>query len=176
MRIASFRIENFKNIKLAFCDNPPDFLVLCGGNGSGKSALLQALMTAKEAGGSYGYFAFEPRAVSADAEHALVNIRLEFSMEEQAFVKAKTGAAECPAEAEVEIRISQGGGAQVMKNTLNAASMLLSYYSSKDPDSPGFFDYIEAYRPTSKDADHTVGFHLHKRRAHETDTGGSKHR
>jgi predicted ATPase len=149
MRIASFRIENFKNIKLAFCDNPPDFLVLCGGNGAGKSALLQALMSAKEAGGSYGNFAFEQSAVSADAESALVCIKLEFSPEERAFAKAKTGS-ECPESGEVEVRISRGGGAQQTRNTLATGQILLSHYSSQELESRGFFDYIEAYRPLPK--------------------------
>ena len=33
MRITCFRIENFKNIRLVECSDPPDFMVVCGGNG-----------------------------------------------------------------------------------------------------------------------------------------------
>ena len=68
MRILSFRIENFRNLRLAECSNPPDFMVICGGNGCGKSALLEALMTAKEHAGGYGNFSFDPRAASADRD------------------------------------------------------------------------------------------------------------
>jgi hypothetical protein len=32
MRITHFRIENFRNLRLAECENPPDFMAICGGN------------------------------------------------------------------------------------------------------------------------------------------------
>src|SRR5580765_365849 len=107
MRILSFRIENFRNLSLAECTHLPDFVVVCGGNGSGKSALLEALMTAKEYAGAYGSFEFDPHAVSADASSALIALRVAFSEEERAFVK-KTYNEECPAEDETIISIAKG--------------------------------------------------------------------
>ena len=44
MKITSFRVENYRNLRLAEASDPPDFMVVCGGNGSGKSALLNALI------------------------------------------------------------------------------------------------------------------------------------
>jgi predicted ATP-dependent endonuclease of OLD family len=87
MRLRHFRIENFRNLRLAECADPPDFMVICGGNGCGKSALLNALMTAKEHAGAYGSFTFDPRAVSADADRAMISMTLEFAPNEREFVK-----------------------------------------------------------------------------------------
>src|SRR5687768_4336601 len=70
MKIMAFKVENFRNIRLAECSNLPDFMVIAGGNGCGKSALLNALLTAKEHAAGYGYFSADPHAVSADADFA----------------------------------------------------------------------------------------------------------
>lgn len=143
MRIVSFRVENFRNLRLAECTSLPDFMVICGGNGCGKSALLEALMTCKEYAGSYGYFSFDPRAVSADAAKATITMKLEFADQERRFVKERFGN-ECPEIEEIVIQINKGGGAQVVKRSA-AASQLLSHYSRTDA-IPGFFDYINAQR------------------------------
>ena len=44
MRILDFRIENFRNLRLAECNPVSDFMLICGANGCGKSALLEALI------------------------------------------------------------------------------------------------------------------------------------
>lgn len=149
MRIAAFRIENFRNIKLAECSNVPDFVVICGGNGSGKSALLQALMTAKEAVAGYGGFGFDDRAVSVDSDFALISMKIELSPEETALAVRRFGGL-CPGVGEIEVRLPKGGGAQLMKNTLGSGYNLLSYYSTQEGSEAGFFDYIEAYRQLPK--------------------------
>lgn len=147
MRILSFRIENFRNLKFAECPEVPQFMVVCGGNGCGKSTLLEALMTAKEHAGSYGNFSFDPAAVSADATEAIISMRVQFAENERAFVK-NTFAQECPEVDEIEIRITRGGGVHTRKRS-NPVAKLLGYYS-KAVGSPGFFDYITAYRQTAK--------------------------
>ena len=138
MRITYFRVENFRNLRLAECSQVPDFMVLCGGNGCGKSALLEALMTAKEHAGAYGNFTFDPRAVSADRARGSIALRLAFSDEERTFVQSHF-AGDCPEEDEVSIEINRGGGARVIKYS-GPVSRLLSYYS-RSLGSPGFFDY-----------------------------------
>ena len=148
MRIISFRIENFRNLKLAECSNPPDFMVICGGNGCGKSALLNALMTAKEHAGAYGNFSFDPRAVSADADQALISLRLQFNEIERDFVKRQFGT-ECPDTDEIVIEVKKGGAARATKRS-QATKHLLGWYSKSFLDSPGFFDYIDAYRLAPK--------------------------
>ena len=148
MRITSFRIENFRNIALAECAQPPDFMVICGGNGSGKSALLNALMTAKEHAGAYGSFPFDARAVSADADRAQISISLSFSDQERDFVKQQFNEG-CPATDEIVIEIKKGGAGKALKRSA-ATRHLLSWYSKSHLASPGFFDYIDAHRPFPK--------------------------
>ncbi len=147
MRILSFRIENFRNLRLAECSNVPDFMVICGGNGCGKSALLEALMTAKEHAGSYGNFLFDPRAVSADATKATITMKLAFTENERSFVKARFNI-ECPETDEVIIEIDKSGRARVERSSA-PVNKLLGYYS-RAPGSPGFFDYINAHRQYRK--------------------------
>ncbi len=146
MRIVSFRIQNFRNLRLAECSDVPDFMVICGGNGCGKTALLEALMTAKERAGAYGNFPFDPRAVSADAAKATITMRLAFADDEQSFA-SETFNAECPGADEVVVEIDKGGGYRVRAS--NAVRRLLGHFS-RDPGSPGFFDWMSAYRRPEK--------------------------
>jgi len=145
MRITKFRIENFRNIKLAECENPPDFMVICGGNGCGKSAFLQALMTAKEHAGSYGPFAHDPRAVSADATKATISMTLAFSEAEREFVSNRPWGGACPAQDEIVVEIERGGRGKALKRSAPVHN-LLGWYSRQYLNPPGFFDFIEAYR------------------------------
>lgn len=148
MRIAHFRIENFRNIRLAECHNPPDFMVICGGNGCGKSAILSALITAKEHAGSYGSFQFDPRVVSADANEATISMTLEFTENERTFVVDRFSR-NCPEREEIIIRIDKGGNPKSSQRS-DAVYYLLSFYSRNYLNSPGFFDYIDAHRQVQK--------------------------
>lgn len=147
MRIASFRIENFRNLRLVECSNVPDFMVICGGNGCGKSALLEALMTAKEHAGSYGNFSFDLRAVSADSEKSTISMILGFSEEERIFIKKVYGN-DCPEHDELTVEINKVGGPRFVKRS-PFIHRLLSHFSRLHG-SPGFFDYITAYRQPQK--------------------------
>jgi predicted ATPase len=148
MKIIAFQIQNYRNIRLAEATAPPDFMVICGGNGSGKSAVLNALMTAKEHAGAYGHFEFDPRAVSADAASATISLTLAFSDAERQFVQRQFGT-ECPATDSIEIEIKKGGQGRAQKRS-PAVKQLLSWYSRSYLDSPGFFDYIDAHRSVPK--------------------------
>jgi predicted ATPase len=152
VRLTSFRIENFRNLRYAECDPVPDLMVICGGNGSGKSALLEALMTAKEHAGAYGSFSFDSRAVSANADNARISLRMRFSEEERSFVQ-KTFLQECPEYDEIVIEIAKGGSGRAVQRS-KAVSRLLSHYG-RALGSPGFFDYITAHRQTAKTELHT---------------------
>ena len=143
MRILSFRIENFRNLRLAECTNVPNFMVICGGNGCGKSALLEALMTAKEHAGRYGNFYFDPRAVSVNAPNARISMDLSVSNEEIAFVKNKFNQ-ECQPIEKIIIEINKDGSARTTQRS-TAVHNLLSYYG-RSLGAPGFFDYIVAHR------------------------------
>jgi len=148
MRIESFRIENFRNLRLAEGNDLPDFIVICGGNGSGKTALLEALMTAKEHAGRTEGFNFDPRAVAADADHATVAMTLRFTDNERQFVKEHWNV-DCPETDDVVVEVLRGGKARTTKRS-DAVGRLLSYYSREYLQSPGFFDYIDAFRHTPK--------------------------
>ena len=143
MRIISFCVENFRNLRFAEYSGLSDFVVICGSNGCGKSALLEALMTAKERVGAYGHFSFDPRAVSADSQKSVITMNLEFTEDEQQFVKNKYNT-ECTKTEEITVTIDKSGSTQLSRRS-NAVQHLLSYYSHT-LGSPGFFDYINAYR------------------------------
>jgi predicted ATPase len=147
MRIVSFLIQNFRNLRRAECTDVPDMMIVCGGNGCGKSSLLEALMTAKEHAGAYGHFRFDPKSVSADAEKATIKVVVSFSDLEREFVKT-TYNQECPEEDEIEIEILKGGSGRVLKRS-GPTHQLFTYYSTAKG-SPGFFDYITAHRQTQK--------------------------
>lgn len=144
MRITYFRIENFRNIRLAECRNPPDFMVVCGGNGCGKSAFLRALMTAKEQAGQTGGFQFDPSAVSVDAETACITMGLRFNCVERGWYEQVHKNA-CPEEDEIVVELGRGGGARTIKRS-DPTAKLLSWYSRTFRASPGFFEYIGAHR------------------------------
>lgn len=147
MRILEFRIENYRNLRLAECTVVPDLMVVCGGNGCGKSSLLEALMTAKEYAGAYGNFDFDPKAVSANAESARILLCVSFSDAEREFVR-RVFKQECPERDDIDIAIARAGQARVLKRSA-PVNRLLSFYSATIG-SPGFFDYITAHRQTQK--------------------------
>lgn len=147
MRITYFKIENFRNIRFAECRNVPDFMVICGGNGSGKTALLEALMTAKEHAGGYGQFKFDPRAVSSLSEKSTIQIELSFNEQEREFHNNEYGS-ECPNFDTIIVEILKGGRGRVTKRS-NPTAKLLGYYG-RSLGSPGFFDYFNAYRQVPK--------------------------
>lgn len=148
MRIAYFKIENFRNIRFAECVAPPNLMVICGANGCGKSSILHAIMAAKEHAAPYGGFQMDPRCVRADADSARVTLRVAFSDLEQQWYRDKYSS-ECPQEDEVILEIQKGGQARVPKRS-TVVRNLLSWYSREFKDSPGFFDYIDAHRVVAK--------------------------
>jgi predicted ATPase len=148
MRIEYFKIENFRNIAFAECDNVPNLMVICGGNGCGKSAVLNAIMAAKEHAAPYGGFQTDPRSVSANAEFARVTVRVSFSEAERVWYREKHEQ-DCPETDEIILEIQKGGQGRVPKRS-QVVRNLLSYYSRKYKQSPGFFDYFDAHRIVQK--------------------------
>jgi AAA15 family ATPase/GTPase len=150
MRIQSFRIENFRNLRLLECSNVPDFMVICGGNGCGKSALLEALMIAKESVGPYGNFNIDKRAISSNAEQAAITMTLSFKDHEISLAKNMLFG-ELHGTEEIVVTINRKGGNNV--KAPESLKRFLGYYSTNyngSNESPGFFEYINAYRQTQK--------------------------
>jgi AAA15 family ATPase/GTPase len=149
MRIQSFRIENFRNLRLVECLNVPDFMVICGGNGCGNSALLEALMIAKESVGPYGNFNIDKRAISANAEQAVITMTLSFKDHEVKLAKDMFG--ELHNTEKMVVKINRKGGPNI--EAPEPLKRFLGYYSTNYNDcneSLGFFEYINAYRQTQK--------------------------
>jgi AAA15 family ATPase/GTPase len=147
MRLKGFKIENFRNLKLAEARELPNFIVICGGNGSVKSALLEALMTAKEAMGSYYNFRVDSSYVAAKAEKARIMLHIEMSDKDKQFAEKEFGQ-ECPNEKKLIIEISKNGNVQHIQSDGSIARLFRTY--SSDSDGPGFFDFITAHRTMPK--------------------------
>jgi hypothetical protein len=73
---------------------------------------------------------------------------LEFSQRERDFVQSMWKS-QCPDSDEIVVEIAKGGSMRTRKRS-GAANNLLSYYSRSVLNSPGFFDYIDAYRLAPK--------------------------
>lgn len=92
MKIKGFKIQNYKNIELAEGSNLPDFIVICGGNGSGKSSILEAILAHRN---SLVYLfdrksnnvRFDPNSISADKNSTQLEVEYEFSDEEIEFIQ-----------------------------------------------------------------------------------------
>jgi len=142
MRIKSFKIENFRNLRLVECLDVPDLVVICGPNGCGKSALLEALIVSKEIYSSYKSFRGGSRLknlVSANALKTKIKLELEFADLE---IIPKTFT--------LNIEFDNNGNVNIPRYmNLKGIETLLKYYSS-EPDSPGFFEFISPNRRYSK--------------------------
>jgi energy-coupling factor transporter ATP-binding protein EcfA2 len=153
MRIRSFRIQNFRNLRLAERTDVPEFVVICGPNGAGKSALMEALMVAKIRASAYGNLQFDDSVVSADATKADISLTLTFTERERAFSKEQFDV-DCPESADVAIEIDGQGTARV-SNTVRPVKLLLSY-SSEALSSPGYFDFVNFPRQVGRATLQTV--------------------
>ncbi|MEL1241508.1 AAA family ATPase [Flavobacterium flavipallidum] len=142
MRIENFKISNFKNIRNAEYTNLPDFIVICGGNGSGKSSILEALMTAKETLGSYGYFQINPNCVSADSEFCDLKIDLTLIDKEIEYLKEIYPQNEITHNYSATIRILKNGNTSIIESSPGNVNGLFSRYS----ENRSFFDYFSAQR------------------------------
>lgn len=149
MRILKFQIKNFRNIRFAECNEVPDFMVICGGNGCGKSSLLEALMTAKESCGTYYNFQLDRSCVSANAEKSNISLEIAFLDKEREFAKKYLNC-NCPEKDVLEVEITKLGERHVKFFTTNLVHLLRHYSAGED--SPGYFDYITAHRRIEKTA------------------------
>ena len=93
MRISEFRIENFKNIQFAHGSDLPDFVVICGGNGSGKSSILEALLTLRNFLASLvdrqQRFNFDFNLILAKSATCYIEATFNFTDEEIGHIKSK---------------------------------------------------------------------------------------
>lgn len=158
MRIGSFRVENFRNLRLAECKDVPNFMVICGSNGCGKSALLEALKIVKESAWPYveDRPKFDSSVVRSNSDEAVIEMEICFSKAEKTFAKIHSWE-NCPENVKIQVKINKDGGSSsrivsvspTSRDMIDRASELItSYYSAEN--SPGFFDYVGPYRQTEK--------------------------
>lgn len=150
MKIHHFKIENFKNIGLAEASELPNFLVICGSNGCGKSSILEALMTAKEAIAGYGYFSTNPNCVSANADKARIELTILFNDKDVELINAQSQNRELESpEFRFVVEIQKNGNTSIIEISSNArVQNLLSRYNEGSI----FFDYFSAHRGNSKNS------------------------
>jgi len=147
MQLIHFRIENFRNIKLAECHDVPQFMVICGGNGCGKSSILEAIMAAKERVAGYGNFAWDPRFVSADAPWSTITLTLSFTAQERAFAERQSGQV-CSESETITVEFDKNGANRASSCTLPVQQLLGNF--SRSSQSLGYFDFINAHRVPTK--------------------------
>ena len=144
MRIRSFRIENWRNLRLAEFTELPDFVVICGGNGSGKSALLEGLMAIRQAIVTRAPgIQSNTASISADSTEATLSMTLEFSHEECIFGGQFSGTA-CAQIQEVSVVFSRHTANRVVCS--EEAVAIIGRYFRSSPNASAYFDYLYAHR------------------------------
>lgn len=116
-----------------------------GGNGCGKSAILEAILFAKEAAGSYThYFRNEKNIISSDADFANVRLELQFNDLDRKF--AETYLKEvCPEQAALTVKFIRGDELPIVNCPTIVRNLLKSFAPGQEI-APGFFDYFDAHR------------------------------
>lgn len=147
MHLTHFRIENFRNIKLAECHDVPSFMVICGGNGCGKSSILEAIMAAKERVAAYGSFAWDPRFVSADASWSTITLTLSFTDQEREFAERQSGHV-CPPSEAITVEFDNNGVNRTLLCSPPVQLLLTNF--SRSSHNLGYFDFINAHRIQTK--------------------------
>ncbi|WDF79105.1 AAA family ATPase [Mucilaginibacter sp. KACC 22773] len=149
MKIKSFTIRNFKNIRFAKCDDVPDFLVICGSNGSGKSSILEAIMAAKRTASNKADANVYKNYVSGHAHQSEVELNIELPEEE--ITETNSGMAphlqaKNKKKFTIKLTIAKNGASSIVTEPNNFTINTLTGIS-KDS---GFFDYFSAHRENKR--------------------------
>jgi predicted ATPase len=145
MRIASLRIENYRNIRFAEAQSLPDFIVVGGINGCGKSAILEAIYMAKEAAGLEARNPAQGKnVISSDQNSAHVILDIQLDPKDRAFVSQHLDN-DCPETARLDVTFFRGSGFPIVRCP-RPVRWLLQSLAIGLPDAPGYFDYFDAHR------------------------------
>lgn len=144
MIIKSFKIENFRNLINVECLDVPNLMVICGKNGCGKSALLEALIKCKNA--QYPH-QIELDLITAEAEESIIKINFGFKVEEKAYLSG-ISRSELQDEEELIIKIYKDRTRNKSSHVGDRGKIWDNY--SSDPNAPGFIEYISSERQIRK--------------------------
>lgn len=148
MRIKSLKIKDFRNLRLVEMDDIPDLVVLAGANGCGKTALLEAIVLAKETMGQYGERRVDVSQLHAGADHCEIELSIQTSEAERAKV-AVVVTQGLPMEAHGKVRLSRANGPQILDwNTTNfpGLEVLFRTYERRDAPDVGVVEYFPSTR------------------------------
>jgi predicted ATPase len=158
MRVSTVHIENYRNISFAYAENLPNLMVIGGTNGSGKSAVLEAIYTVKEAVSLYDKdFKTEKNVVSAFSKFASIRLVMEFSETDKKFAKDILEV-DCPDTAELFAQINPDGSIEGTSAPYGVRIMLSNYIQGNNV--PGFFDYYPSVRRIPSNKWHRDSFHF----------------
>lgn len=154
MRVKSIQISNYKNIEYVELKDIPDFIVLTGPNGVGKSSILEAISYWKETLATYGPYEHGPsfftteiksNIVSNNRDESQIIIDIEFAEDEIKFLKEKENI-DCPKNFKSFLNVKKGGD-QLTHTSNNYLTTLLRKYDRTTNPELGIFNYIRAERP-----------------------------
>ena len=147
MKIKKVHIENFRNITFGYVDHLPDFVVIGGANGCGKTTFLEAIFTAKEAVAPYrGFPEPEKNIISTNADNAKILLELEFSEFDKRYAFDNLQI-KCPDQAQLFVKFERDGNA--ITDCPHEVRDLLKKFKLGE-NAPGFFDYFNAHRRINK--------------------------
>ena len=148
MKISKIHLENYKNISFGYVENLPDFVVIGGANGCGKSAFLEAIFNVKEAVAPYRGFPerLSQNIISANAHEAKVLVELSFSESDIQYALDRLDI-RCPENAKLYIKINKSG--ETITDCPNEVRTLLNKFRIGE-NAPGFLDYFDAHRRINK--------------------------
>lgn len=148
MKIRNLKISNYRNIAFAEQTCLPDFIVLGGGNGCGKSSILEAIYLAKEAAAASNYLSMRNKnVISSGARFASVDMTLELSSIDREFAERISGKF-CPEHAEISVKFIRDQDRPVADCNGVVRRLLSDFRLGQG--APGYFDYFSAHRRTQE--------------------------
>lgn len=148
MRITTLQISNFRNIRNLSIEGVPDIVLFVGPNGCGKTSVLDAIVLAKEAVGTYYSLQSDPRQVNVGAEYAEIHLEIDTSQIEREMVKRESNQI-LEERTSCRVRLTRAGTLQVMEASQGLHNLFSTYRRRADPEA-GVIEYLPSFRTLRK--------------------------